>query len=237
MFFSPSFVSAATVTVTNYELVVLKDTIGEFRLSFNPTTGNSWWIESNTGDVEVVDIVQVAGTASCPAGSVGCGQEFTVYHLRSSGVGIYTMEFRLGHSWNKDEYYNVAFLKLYIVDRTNLVLTDVLHKDPSGVFYFPSPCSGEKFCAAVIVPLNFEYGGLIDWANDHVNQTISVRVTDPYTIVLEASAIISTTVTSLTTVNTTITTGYGFQPQNFSGLTKLINDALAWLWCVILRRC
>jgi predicted secreted protein len=108
--------SAVDVTTESYNLVLAKGQSHEFRLSGNPTTGCEWWIQDKPANLEVIELRHEAGTLSCPPNSVGCGQEFTVYSVKSDVLGEYIVEFRFGHPWNHDEYYIIAYLHVTVQD-------------------------------------------------------------------------------------------------------------------------
>ena len=111
--------SHANVPSETYQMVLVKGDTQELRLETNPSTGLVWWIETMPNSVFVQEVRKEPGTISCLSENPpppGCGQLFQVFSISSNAIGQYVVEFRLGRTINRTEYYRVAYLNLEVVD-------------------------------------------------------------------------------------------------------------------------
>jgi predicted secreted protein len=112
-----------TARTEQYTATVPVGGSAELRLATNPSTGTSWWIQSQPSGVEITTSSGTDPSITCPVGVGGCSNLLTIYTVKGLVVGEYVVEFRNGHAWAKNEYYIVVLFHLTVLAQTQTQTT------------------------------------------------------------------------------------------------------------------
>ena len=105
----------AQVTTSTYNLNLAVGEVGQVRLPVNPSTGCSWWVESAPSSVDISTSDDVDLTIDCGyPPRLGCSNQVVVYSFKPNEAGEYSIELRYGHAWARNEYYQVAIVRLSV---------------------------------------------------------------------------------------------------------------------------
>jgi hypothetical protein len=107
-----------TARTEHYAVTVPVNGFAELRLATNPSTGCSWWIQSQPSGVEITTSSGTDPGITCPVGVAGCSNLLTIYTIKGLVAGEYVVEFRNGHAWAKNEYYIVVLFHLTVLPQT-----------------------------------------------------------------------------------------------------------------------
>ncbi len=119
-----STTSTLTSRTEQYTASVPVGGSAELRLATNPSTGCSWWIQSQPSGVEITTSSGTDSSIDC-AGRAGCSNLQTIYTIKGLAAGEYVVEFRNGHAWAKNEYYIVVLFHLTVLPQTQVQTTVV----------------------------------------------------------------------------------------------------------------
>lgn len=107
-------ITTTTARTDQYVATVRAGQTTELRFPTNPSTGCSWWIQSQPSNVQITVSSGTDTNIDC-RGIPGCSNLLTIYTIRAPVAGDFTIEFRYGHAWATDEYYTVAVLHLTVL--------------------------------------------------------------------------------------------------------------------------